>query len=373
MRTEITDRAYRVFTYQSVDRVPDHEFGYWPQTIRRWLGEGLDLELTADEKNQMFCGTLDRYFGFEGGHSAGIDLKTHMNPTFETEIIERKENSVIMRDGSGAIAERYEASADQSSIPHFLKFPVETPDDWAEMKEHFAHDDPTRELSQENIQRARKAADEGKQIGIGCTGFYGVMRGWMGFENLSCAFFEYPDMIHDMVEHWAGLYTQQISRLPDDLPIDHVSWWEDMACKNGPLVGPDMFRKFIQPGYHAVMGAAAAHGAVLSIVDCDGDPHDIVGNWLEEGVNIMFPLEVAAGVDPFAWREEFGKDLRMQGCIDKRAVAAGPEATDKELERIKPLLDQGGFVPHLDHLVPPDISFDNYRYYLDKKRKMIGR
>ena len=129
MRTEITDRAYRVFTYQSVDRVPDHEFGYWPQTIRRWLGEGLDLELTDDEKNQMFCGTLDRYFDFEGGHSAGIDLKTHMNPTFETEIIERKENSVIMRDGSGTISEQYEASADQSSIPHFLKFPVETPDD----------------------------------------------------------------------------------------------------------------------------------------------------------------------------------------------------------------------------------------------------
>ena len=66
-------------------------------------------------------------------------------------------------------------------------------------------------------------------------------------------------------------------------------------------------------------------------------------------------------------------DLRLQGGIDKRAVAAGPEAIDKELERIKPLLDQGGFVPHLDHLVPPDISFDNYRYYLDKKRKLIGR
>ena len=42
MRTEIRDRYYRVYTGQDVDRVPDIEFGYWPQTIRRWQSEGLD-------------------------------------------------------------------------------------------------------------------------------------------------------------------------------------------------------------------------------------------------------------------------------------------------------------------------------------------
>jgi uroporphyrinogen decarboxylase len=51
----------------------------------------------------------------------------------------------------------------------------------------------------------------------------------------------------------------------------------------------------------------------------------------------------------------------------------GGSAIDRELERIKPLLDQGGFIPHLDHLVPPDISFKNYCTYLEKKRKLIGK
>jgi hypothetical protein len=61
MRREITDRFYRVYTYQNVDRVPDVEFGYWPQTIRRWVKEGLPLELTAEEQNQMFLRKLDDF------------------------------------------------------------------------------------------------------------------------------------------------------------------------------------------------------------------------------------------------------------------------------------------------------------------------
>ncbi len=121
------------------------------------------------------------------------------------------------------------------------------------------------------------------------------------------------------------------------------------------------------------MKVAHAHGAAISIVDCDGNPHDIVANWLEEGVNVMFPLEVAAGVDPYAWRKEFGKQLLLRGGIGKAPLVAGGSAIDKELERIKPLLEQGGFIPHLDHLVPPDIPLSHYMDYLEKKRKLIGK
>jgi uroporphyrinogen decarboxylase len=94
---------------------------------------------------------------------------------------------------------------------------------------------------------------------------------------------------------------------------------------------------------------------------------------LEEGVNIMFPIEIGAGSDPAAWRTEFGRDVLLRGGINKRAIAEGGAAIDAELERMRPLLEQGGCVPHLDHLVPPDISYANYCEYLDKKRKLIGK
>jgi len=65
MRTEIIDRLYKTYTYQPTDRVPDIEFGYWPQTIRRWLSEGMPLELTTEEQNQCFLAKLDRFLGLE--------------------------------------------------------------------------------------------------------------------------------------------------------------------------------------------------------------------------------------------------------------------------------------------------------------------
>lgn len=371
VRADVKDRCYRVFTYQPVDRVPDVEFGYWPQTIRRWLKEGLPAEFES-EKNQYFSKKLDQWFGFEN-EGINIDLRLGMDPLFEEQVLERKEHSVVMRDSSGTIAERYLSDVEESSIPRYIRFPVETPDDWKQLKQRYAFDAPVRQLDARRIKECMTAACQGTMVRIGLVGFYGQLRHWMGMENLSVAFYDYPEMIHDMVEHWSELMVRQMAKLPREFAIDKISWWEDMACKNGPLVSPKVFREFLQPGYHKVMQAAHKHGVPISIVDCDGNPHDIVGNWLEEGVNIMFPLEVTAGVDPYAWRKEFGMQLRLRGGIGKAPLVAGGSAIDKELERIKPLMDQGGFIPHLDHLVPPDIPFSNYMHYLEKKRKLIGK
>jgi len=373
MRSEVTDRYYRTFTYQDVDRVPDIEFGYWPQTIRRWLKEGLKLELTSEEQSQMFLDKLDRFMGFDQLWAASVRVDTSLNPAFEETVLERRVHSVILRDASGCVAERFMHDQDQSSIPHYLQFAVRTPDDWHALKERLRIDDPMRTLQPEKIQQLREAAAQGKMITCGCPGPYGWLRSYLGFENLSMAFYEYPDMIHDMVEHLTALSLHQLRQIPADVPIDCSNWWEDMAGRNGPFVGPAMFRQFLQGLYRACQRELKKHGVCLGMVDCDGNPHDIVNNWLEEDVNIMFPLEVAAGVDPFAWRKEFGTKLRLRGGIAKEPLVEGGAAIDRELERLKPLLDQGGFIPHLDHLAPPNISYSNYCAYLDKKRKFIGK
>ena len=210
MRSSVTDPYYRVYTYQNVERVPDIEFGYWPQTIRRWLKEGMKIELTPQERNSMFLGKLDDFFGFDRLDHVGIDLRLGMNPLFEEKLIEKREHSTILRDASGCLAERFLNDQEESSIPHFIEFPVKTPEDWKEMKRRHRFDDPVREIPQADIERARKAAAEGKMVSLGCPGPYGMLRGWMGFENLSIAFYEYPDMIHDMIDHMAELTVRQL-------------------------------------------------------------------------------------------------------------------------------------------------------------------
>jgi len=382
-RAQITERFYRYLAGAPVDRPPDVEFGYWPQTVRRWLREGLpksldewwyqDRErLSERESSDMFNRKLDEYFGFD---TAGeeISLRVHMNPSFPELIIGREGDRTLVRDQGGVVAERYFTDVEESSIPHFIGFPVKDRADWKDLSARYRTADPTRRFPESQIARLRSAIAEGKMITAGMAGFYGQLRNWMGFENLSLCFYDDPALVEAMVEAWADLCVEQIRRLPVDIPLDYLSWWEDMASKNGPFVSPGQFRKFFLPAYTRVMDEARKRGCTLSLVDCDGDPGVLVPLWLEAGVNIMFPLEVRAGVDPLAWRREYGKKLLLKGGINKEAIAAGGTEIARELERIRPLLDQGGYVPHLDHLVPPNVSYGNFLAYLEAKSRLLGR
>jgi uroporphyrinogen decarboxylase len=88
--------------------------------------------------------------------------------------------------------------------------------------------------------------------------------------------------------------------------------------------------------------------------------------WLDAGLNFLYPFEVQAGMDVLAVRRKYGRGLRMWGGVDKRALAHGPRAIDAELARLKPLMDEGGFIPHTDHSIPPDVPFRNYCYFMEK-------
>src|ERR1700690_838551 len=243
MRAAVTERYYRFFTGQDVARIPDVEFGWWPQTIRRWLGEGLprsltdewlNTKLTAADEVDMFSPKLEEYFGFD---STGLSLsvRTHMNPCFPERVVETRGHVVVMVDARGTLLERFPNEADESSIPRFVKFPVETPADWAAYRERYRMDDPTRVVPEAEVAMVRRAVRDGRMVNVSLLGFYGQLRNWMGIENLSLALYDQPGMIEEMVSHWSELCARQIERLPADLPIDQVSWWEDMASKNGPL------------------------------------------------------------------------------------------------------------------------------------------
>jgi uroporphyrinogen decarboxylase len=301
-RARVTERFYRYLVGAHVDRAPDVEFGYWPQTIRRWLHEGLpkslddwwyqDRErLSEKESSDMFNRKLDEYFGFD---TAGeeISLRVHMNPSFPEVIISRENDRTLVRDQGGVVAERYFTDVEESSIPHFISFPVKNRADWKDLSARYRAADPTRRFPESQIARLRAALAGGKMISAGMAGFYGQLRNWMGFENLSLCFYDDPALVEAMVETWADLCVEQIRKLPADIPLDYLSWWEDMASKNGPFVSPEQFRRFFLPAYTRVMDEARKRGCTLSIVDCDGDPGVLVPLWLDAGVNIMFPLEI---------------------------------------------------------------------------------
>ena len=145
-----------------------------------------------------------------------------------------------------------------------------------------------------------------------------------------------------------------------------------MCYRNGPLISPQMWVDFLGPNYRRIKTFADQHNIPVISVDTDGDPKRITQPMIDHGVNLLFPMEVAAGVDVNAWRQEF-PTLAFMGGIDKRELAKGKAAIDRELDRIRPVVEKGRYIPDLDHLVPDDVSWENYVYYAQELKRRCGK
>ena len=73
----------------------------------------------------------------------------------------------------------------------------------------------------------------------------------------------------------------------------------------------------------------------------------------------------AQGMGPIEIRKRFGRDLFLIGGIDKRVLAQDKDAVEREVMSKVPwfLENGGGYIPMLDHAIPPDSSYRNFLYY----------
>jgi len=356
------ERFHRVFEFKDVDRVPDYEFGYWTETIDRWHGEGLPFDKKTNRDVEL-------YLGLEGWDCVErLPVRTGFWPTLPSRIIEEKGNRVIVDDGMGGI---YIRPTDKSSIPHYIRHPLRSREDWERLKSFFNPDTLGRfPLNWDEVAESYKERDY--PLGISLGGLYGWLRNMMGVERISIAFYREPDWIAEMMDTLVNLWIKIIRRALHKVRVDFAAWWEDMCYIKGPLISVRHFEEFMVPRYKKVTSVLKEYGVKINILDSDGDITLLVPGWLEAGINCMFPVE-ARCTDIYKIREEFGRKVLFMGGIDKRALITGGKAIDKELERLTPMLREGGYIPMVDHRCPPEVSYQTYLYYLKKKRKWIGR
>jgi uroporphyrinogen decarboxylase len=204
-------------------------------------------------------------------------------------------------------------------------------------------------------------------------GLYSRLRSWAGTENISCMFYDDPALVEEMIEFNTEFLLTLVERALKDVQFDYFNFFEDCAGKSGPLFGPRIFREFFMKPYKRIIERLQKAGIRSLWIDCDGNPEVLIPLWMEVGINCLWPLEQVAGMDPIRLRKKFGKELALCGGIDKMQIAKGPKAIEKELHsKIPPMLDSGGYIPHLDHSVPPDISYQNFMHYMELKRKLTG-
>ncbi len=360
---------------------------FWPETLEEWVKQGAPEQII----NPRF---LYDYFQFDHAHSlaqvkSGIDAamayqpsglgygitrwqRSPVVPSYEPGIILEDERTVTFTNGDGQTVRVFKDNL--TRMPIYLDWPVKDRVTWNELKKRLDPNTTERWPSdwKAYVQEINELGED-TPISLEVGGFYGYLREWIGSERILYMFYDDPGLIEDMMEQVLYLETEVIKRVLKDIKVQQATFWEDMCYKAGPLISPAMVRKFMIPRYKKITDLLHSYGVDVIFLDSDGNVEQLVPLWLEVGINYIWPFEVAAGNDAVAIRKKYGKDLIIGGAIDKRALIKGKEATRKEvMSKVPFLLETGGYFPSVDHLVPPDVTFENYCYYINLMREVAG-
>lgn len=366
------ERMLRTLAGQPVDRPPDYEFGAWTQTIDRWSSEGMDVASCMGLGRKTYW--LEHYFDTDdAGYGPTLNINVGLLPMFEEVVLEERGEVQIVQDRDGAICEQLRPELG-ASIPRYLRYAIQTRADWEKMRDERLNPDHPERLPRYLDALAGRLRDADYPIIVRLGSLYGWIRNWMGVENLSLTLYDDRPWVEEMMEHLTRLTLAVLERLAGrGFVIDRADWWEDMCYRSGSLISPRMFAQLMVPRYRRITDFLRREfNCHFNQLDCDGNIHQLVPLWLEGGINVMFPIEVAH-TDAFRIAQEFGPRVALRGAFDKRALIEGPAAIDAELKRLHPLVARGGFIPHTDHLVPPDVPWEHYLYYRRRKCELIGK
>jgi uroporphyrinogen decarboxylase len=365
------ERFQATMHYQSRDRSPIADFGFWEETIPIWHEQGLPnrIYFTYDGNN-----TTD-YFGMDFGiDSIGTGVESGLFPAFEEKILEDHGKRIVMQQSDGVIVER---DRFMSSIPHPVAHTLTDRESW---QQHFVP-----RLDPENADRFPKdwetrvefwLSPQHEQVLVLPGGsLYGWLRNWMGLEQLSLTVYDDPAFFEQMVTTVADCILGVLEKiLVSGVQFEACAMWEDMAYNAGPLLSPRHLKKYLIPHYRRIADLCHRYGVDVIWLDCDGKIDALLPLWLDAGINCMFPIEIGTwGADPIKFRQEYGRDLLMMGGFDKHILAHSKAEIEHEVHRLLPLVEEGGFIGFCDHRVPPDVPYENYLFYLEKVREIWGK
>ena len=250
-------------------------------------------------------------------------------------------------------------------------YPVTDMQSWLKIKHLFEYDNGRINVLQ--MEKARAAQGKGAVVMASIPGGFDFPRMLMGEENACMAYYLQPELIFDIMNTLKDTCVKVFSKITESLKVDQLMVHEDLAGKSGPLVGPMQIEKFIKPYFSSVWEIFKNNGTTIFQMDSDGDIRPVIDSFMDCGLNSFYPMEPAAGVDMVEMRKKYGMGLMMAGGIDKHILRETKNDIRRELEyKMQPLMQKGGIVFGLDHRITNGTPIENYRYYVDLGREILG-
>jgi uroporphyrinogen decarboxylase len=380
----------QVLGMKDADRTLRWELGYWGGALLEWYreglprkfgfgrnlvygedvaGPGLQYPMPSYTDDFLFAHDVSDYFCLDKG-PAPFPFNWFYSPRWDKKIIFESADKVeyVGTDGIRRLAFK-----DERSMPTWLGHPVTCEADWEEIVRDRLN---PNNLSQrytvpDIVEFVSRAKDRDYPMCLygSPIGFFGILRFLIGEENLYYWYYDHSNLLKRILDHLCEMWLAIAEELTAMIDFDFGRFYEDMAYKVGSLISPAMFRNFMTPYYRRLIDFAKSRGIEHFVVDSDGYVEELIPLFMEAGVTTLLPFEVAAGNDVEKVRDRYPR-LGMLGGVDKSALSSKGDI-DRELDKVARMIPRGGYIPYIDHAVPPGISWENFRYYRERLNDII--
>jgi uroporphyrinogen decarboxylase len=251
-------------------------------------------------------------------------------------------------------------------------FPVSYPMKTSGMEEveKFPWPDPHDPSRYEGLrERAQKLFRETEYalVAEGLTGVGIFDMSWhlRGMENIFMDMLLHPDfteaLFQRLTDFYVGVYQDYMQAVGDYIQM--VIYYEDLSGQDGPLISPDLYRKFIKPGHRRIFKAIKEYTRAKICVHTCGSVYAFLDDYVDLGVEVINPVQISAkDMDPKLLKQNYGSALSFQGGIDTQRFLprATPLEVEEEVRRLMRILGQGGgYLITSCHSIQPDVPPEN--------------
>ena len=305
----------------SVDRGPVLEWApWWDKTILDWESQGLPKKLDTEE--------IFTYFGLESIQRFWFPSITAECPRRET----------------------------MNRIPIIIT----DEEDYRRVRKYLLPENSV-EMLKGHIKKTLPKYEKGETIvWYTLDGFFWFPRKLFGDEAHLYAFYDYPELYHQICEELLEWQIKQVHAFAKYMIADFMCISEDMSYNHGSMISKEFFDEFMMPYYKRIIPEIKKYGTKV-FIDSDGNVDELIPWFMEAGADGVLPLERQAGVDLVEYRKKY-PDMLFLGGFDKMCLLQGKEAIKKEFERLLPVIESGKFLIGVDHQTPPGVTMENYRY-----------
>lgn len=179
------------------------------------------------------------------------------------------------------------------------------------------------------------------------SGQFERMNQLIGMENALCAFYEYPDEVHEFFDAMCEYKLKCIDLAYKYLKPDVIHMHDDWGTNKNLFFSPEIWREFIKPNEEKYVKRIHDHGMLYIHHSC-GNVDKIIPELAEIGIDALEPVMLCNDIEGNL--KACGDKITLMGGIDNQMIdqkGTGEEVIRAEVRRaMDTYVGKGRYIPY---------------------------